>query len=322
VSGERWFEALGPIAREACLTVRPPYPVDVVLFYLARWCQKESRQDRPDTVSLDRAQLRESAEKIARNLTADGATIERLLAGDRDAITELRRELLASAVRGGGGGQADEYADEARQKVLEVLLTGTRPSRAIEELEHGPEGPGNEYVFVSPFSFWARSVVKNLVTDAQRKLARERQGPPSPPPRKPPALDRELLRRAHHALPDLLAAIRELPPAQRAAMAASLGRHDLDELVRDRLHELAPDLFSELGPRRFSSDDEIAEHLGSTARRVASNRSEARRRLSDSDPLWELLLDSLLPHRSTRGARRARKRKDPRAASSAARLEG
>lgn len=310
MSGQRWFDPLRSFCND-----------EVALFYLARWCQKETGIGEPDLGSVDESDLRETAGKIARNLAEDGARVERLLAGDRDAIAELWRELLASAARGGGGGQAGEYADDAQQKILEVLLTGTRPSRAIQELRGGPEGPGNEYVFVSPFSFWARSVVKHLVTDAQRKLARERRGPASRPRAKPRALDSALLKRAHDALPDLLQAIGELPPAQRAAMTASLGRRDVDDTVRKRLHELAPDLFSELGPVRFASDSEIAAHLGSTPRRVASNRSEARRRLVEGEPLWELLLDALLPHRSTRGSGTAGKGEGRRAASPAARSE-
>src|SRR5439155_6942191 len=134
---------------------------DVALFYLARWCQKQTKTSEPDLGSFDQSDLRETAGKIARNLAEDGARVERLMAGDVEAFAELRRELLASAAPGAGP-RAAEFADEARQKILEVLLIGTHPSHAVEELRAGPEGPTNEYVFVSPFSFWAKRVVKNL----------------------------------------------------------------------------------------------------------------------------------------------------------------
>jgi hypothetical protein len=47
----------------------------------------------------------------------------------------------------------------------------------------------------------------------------------------------------------------------------------------------------------------MAERLCSTPRRVAANRSLARRKLAERDARWELLLDQLLPHASTRPIR-------------------
>jgi hypothetical protein len=306
---ERWFDALRPLCRD-----------EVVLFYLARWCQKKMKSAVPALDSLDESDLRDAAQNIARNLAEDGPMVERLLAGDRAALADLWRELLASTAPLAPA-QAGEFADEGRQKIIEILLTGTRPSEAIEELRNGPEGPGNEYVFASPFSFWAKRVVKNLVYDKGREISRDHEGPPVPPRRRSRPLDRALLRRAHDALPDLLEAIRELPPAQRATMSASLVRREVDELVRERLLELGPDLFSGLAESRFSSDREIAEHLGSTPRRVASNRSEARRKLVKGEPLWKLLLDALLPHRSTGPRAAARKGRRRRIARSVSRSE-
>jgi hypothetical protein len=43
--------------------------------------------------------------------------------------------------------------------------------------------------------------------------------------------------------------------------------------------------------------------LGTTARRLAANRSVARCKLAPQDPRWELLLDELMPHASTVGPR-------------------
>lgn len=295
--GGPWFEVLRGACEEACRAVDVPFEVDVALFYLARWCQKKSGEMEP---RVDQRELREAAEKIARNLTADSTTVERLVDGDAVAWTDLRRLLLASARRRGGD-RADEYADEALQKIAVVLLTGTAPSRAAERLREGIEGPRNEYVFHAPFSNWARTVVINLIVDEQRRSARDRRPRPVRAPREGgPHLDHALREKARDALPGLLEAIRELPPVQRSALVLSLWRRDLDRMVVDRLHEIAPDLFSGAGSRLLSSDHEIADRLGTTPRRVAASRSVARRKLARRDPLWELLLDVLLPHRSTR----------------------
>jgi hypothetical protein len=290
-----WFEPLEPLCRRACPQSKPG-TVDVVLFYLARWCQKKARTLEPRVGSFEKEALRETAERIARHLAEDGPRVERLLTEDSSQVwTELRRELFASARSRVPEAAAYEHAQEAVQKIAEVLLTGTPPSQAAAQLEAGPDGPGNEYVFDSPFSNWARTVVINLIRDRWREEARRRP----PEASKAPRLDRELVERARAALPHLLQAIRELPPKQRTVMILSLNRRDLDHAVRKRLHKLAPDLFSEAGAL-VSSDTEIAERLGSIPRRVTANRSAARRKLAKRDPAWALLLDILLPHRSTR----------------------
>lgn len=293
-SGTSWLEGLGPISKQACLALQAPPRPDVVLFYLARWCQKKQLE-----VDADEDELRAAAGKIAHNLAADGPLVDRLVAGDAAAWTDVRGLLLASA-RPRAGGQAAELADEALQKIAVTLLTGTPPSRAAEQLRLGPEGPRNEYVFQSPFAFWARAVAINLTVDEQRRVAREREGVPPTGPREGPPLDRALLAQAAGALPGLVAAIRELPDAQRSVMVLSLLRRDLDETVRNRLRELAPDLFSPPDQELPGSDHDIAERLGTTPRRVAANRSVGRRKLARHDPLWALLLDVLLPHRTTR----------------------
>jgi hypothetical protein len=242
-----------------------------------------------------------------RNLAGDGDRVDRLVAGDADAWTELRRLLFASACARAGPA-AGEYADEALQKIAVVLLTGTPPSRAAAQLVEALEGPRNEYVFTSPFPFWARAVVINLIVDDKRRQAREREAPPVGATHKLPSLDAATLQRAHEALPGLLDAIRELPRVQRSVMVWTLSRRDLDPVVSERLRELAPDLFAETlyeaGAADESavpaSDHDIAKALGSTPHLVAANRSVARVRLAARDPLWKLLLDVLLPHRSTR----------------------
>ncbi len=228
--------------------------------------------------------------------------MDRLVAGDAGAWTELRRLLYASACPRADAAAGD-YADEALQKIAVVLLTGTPPSRAAAQLAEAVEGPRNEYVFTSPFPFWARAVVINLIVDDTRRRAREREAPPVHSTAKPPSLDAATLEAAHESLPCLLDAVRELPRVQRSVMVWTLARSDLDPEVTERLRGLAPDLFAETGDGAASSDADIAKRLGTTARLVAANRSAARCKLAARDPHWKLLLDVLLPHRSTRATR-------------------
>ena len=295
-----WLEALRPVCKRACVEAGSPKKTDVVLFYLARWCQKKAKQNEPDLTATGDDALHDAAARTVRNLEADGRRIDRLVAGDADALSELERLLLASA-RPRAKEAAPEYAQEALQKICIVLLTGTPPSRAADALRQGPRGPANEYVFQSPFEFWARAVVIRLVIDAHRRAAREGRGPSPPASEKGASrLDSAFLKEAHDQLPALLEAIRALPPGQRLALTLALCHPDVDELVREHLHELAPDLFEKCGGRLFASDGEIAEHLGTTRQSITSNRSLGRRALAEQDSRWEALLDHLLPHKSTR----------------------
>ena len=305
--GGSWHERLRPLCAHACDLAGSSGPVGTVRFFVARWCQKETGVPQPDIAALDQDLLADIAARVVRNLDDEGARVDRLVAGDAGAWTELRRLLFASACARAGPA-AGEYADEALQKIAVVLLTGTPPSRAAAQLVEALEGPRNEYVFTSPFPFWARAVVINLIVDDKRRQAREREAPPVDATHKLPSLDAATLQRAHEALPGLLDAIRELPRVQRSVMVWTLSRRDLDPVVSERLRELAPDLFAETlyeaGAADESavpaSDHDIARAFGSTPHLVAANRSVARVRLAARDPLWKLLLDVLLPHRSTR----------------------
>jgi hypothetical protein len=292
-----WFEPLRPVCKEACLAAGSPYPVDVVLFYLARWCQKTSGNAVPDPTDEEPGKLREVAGMIARNLAEDGGLVTRLVEGDAEALSELRL-LLYRTLRARAEPAAEHLADEALQKVAEVLLTGAPPARAAERLLAGPEGPGNEFIFASPFPNWARRVATNLAVDEHRREARMPRI--RPPGGRVPPLDRARLIEARDALPSLVQAIRELPPVQHDVMVASLCRADLDEVLWERLQEIAPDLFPNPSKPSPRSDEDIARRLGTTARLVAANRSAARRKLAKRDRRWALLLDFLLPHRSTR----------------------
>jgi len=296
-----WFEPLRPVCKKACVEAGSGYPVEVALFYVARWCQKTAGDPTPDLQALGERQVRETAERVVRNLAEDGERVTRLVEGDAEALTDLRRLLLRSLQSRGEPAAADR-ADEALQKVSEVLLIGTPPAGAPAGLRQGPRGPGNEFVFTSPFLNWARTVAKNVAVDEHRREARARTSRLPAPKRGTPPIDGARLRAARDALPAMVAAIRDLPPVQHAVMVASLCRGDIDEVVRERLHQIAPELFPDPADRSLSSDRDIADHLGTTPKLVTANRSVARRRLS-RDPRWALLLDFLLPHRSTRPAR-------------------
>jgi hypothetical protein len=306
--GASWQELLRPLCREACDVAGSDASVETVLFFVARWCQKETGDTEPDVAALDDGHLAEIAALVVRNLDDEGARVDRLVAGDAGAWTELRRQLHLSA-HPRVGAAAGEYADEALQKIAVVLLTGTAPSRVAQRLAtDGIIGPRNEYVFTSPFSFWARRVIINLIVDDARRRAREREAPQPRASYKPLRLDAAALERAYAALPALLDAVRELPPVQRSVMAWTLARSDLDPAVTECLHEIAPDLFGMSGDGAgtspaVASDADIAARLGTSTRLVAANRSAARCKLAARDPVWTFLLDVLLPHRSTRPAR-------------------
>jgi hypothetical protein len=282
--GGPWFEALRPVCEAACAKAREPR-VDAVLFYAARWCQKQTGEPQPQLAHLDEAALGDVVARIARNLVADGERVDRLVAGDRDEWTRLRRLLLASAAPRSGQ-RAGEHADEAVQKIAVVLLTGTTPSRAVERLSEGPEGPRNEYIFTSPFENWSRTVVINHVIDEARR-ARRGQRLRERADTKTPQQEARTLLLAEDSLASLLRAIAALPSVQRSVMLASLCRRDLDESLHQRLHQLGPDLFAH-GDHLPSSDGEIAEALGTTPHRLAANRSAARRKLARRDPMWGL----------------------------------
>ncbi len=248
-----WHELLRPLCADACAVAGSGAGVETVLYFVARWCQKETGAAEPDVAALDQDSLADIAARVVRNLDDDGARVDRLVAGDAGAWTELRRLLCASAYSRVAAA-AGEYADEALQKIAVVLLTGTPPSEAAAQLAAPIEGPRNEYVFTSPFPFWARVVVINLIVDDKRRQAREREAPPVHAAPKALCLDAATLERAHKALPALLDAVRELPPVQRAVMVWTLARRDLDPVVTERLRELAPDLFGGAGDGAGAGD--------------------------------------------------------------------
>jgi hypothetical protein len=298
-----WYDPLRPVCQEAVDVAKSGADVEVVLFYVARWCQKRTQGDvQPDPAVFDAGVLTDVAAKVVRNLDDDGERVERIVAGDKAAWHELFSLLYGSAYKRVGE-SAIQYAEEARQKIAWILLTGTPPSRAAEKLANGLEGSEREYVFTSPFSFWTCRVLINMIVDEWRRILKERKGfQPTAPKQQPTPLDRELIRRAFASLPSLFDAIRGLGPVQRSVMVSTLAGGNGDPDLREHLHTLAPDLFSEAGDEELSSDREIAEHLGTTPHLVAANRCAARVKLARRDLLWALLLDALMPHKSTRSA--------------------
>jgi DNA-directed RNA polymerase specialized sigma24 family protein len=325
-----WYRPLYKLATEAFNEHPSPYGVEAVLFYLARRCQKKAQRTglagdakAPDLGSFDKKKLAEVADAIAANLAADGKWVEVLHAPNQAQIEQLREELWVAAGRYRGG-NADDLVDEALQKVVTTIVTGTNPlcSRCMIAAGHlarpgRPEcrgcrrklevdGPANEYVFQAPFQAWARTIVRHLILDEIRRGKLRRQGwrwrlflidealdarSLYADPRLDRVLDRVLMR--------LLEAIEQLPPRQRAVMIKSLCRADVDDLIHRRLHRLRPDLFGGGDDhRRFESDGEIGTDLETTASNVASNRSAARKKLVERNNSWREILNVLLPQAS------------------------
>jgi hypothetical protein len=289
----------------------------VVLFYLARWCQKEARTLKPDLGEFSDEELADTAQNIAANLRRDGERIELLVAKNGDEWTKLLRELVACTSRHAPSGRAADLAGDALLKVTKVLLGGTKPSCASCRLNGNapqrPEcercsrkrcidGPSNEYVFQSPFAGWAGTIANNIVCDCWRRGLQKPK--PLRSKRTPRRSKGGWCKEMEADLPALLEAIDRLAGRkQRSVMVLSLSRSDIDPKAYKPMRRLAPPkLFSEVGSERFESDKAVAEHLESTPRRVGSNRSAARRKLCEQNPRWEVLLDVLLPHSSTRRA--------------------
>jgi len=200
-----WYEPLREYARKASKKHPSCYGEDAVLFYLARWLQKEAHKRKlgPLSVQLDlnlrgklgsesvqfkpnsfgKKKLTEVADNIASNLAADGERVEGVFTLNQEEYDKLRNALIVYARRYGVG-KADQYADDALLKILPIVLTGTRPScagckigcrrRELPECagckrELGVDGPSNEYIFFQgPFLAWALAVLRHLIADDAR----------------------------------------------------------------------------------------------------------------------------------------------------------
>jgi hypothetical protein len=289
----------------------------VALFCLARWCQKQVKALEPDLGKFSDEELACVARNIASNLRRDGERVELLLARDGDEWTKLWRELFESVSHLAPRDVAEDLTGDALLKVIQTLATGTKPSCARCRLdgdvprrpecadcshERGVRGPGNEYVFASPFAAWARTIARNIVFDWYgRELVQDDPASSSGPDEEPDATG--LRNQLMAVLLSLLEAIRGLPNKQRAAIVASFCRTDIDPEAYERLRSLAPDLFEQFGAGLFESDKDIAARLGTKIHLVRANRSVARRGLCEQDPRWELLLEFFMPHHSTKQAR-------------------
>src|SRR5437879_6597808 len=64
--GGLWFEALRPVCEAACAQAAR-HPVEVVLFYAARWCQKRTRESEPNLAGLDEEAMADAAARVVRN---------------------------------------------------------------------------------------------------------------------------------------------------------------------------------------------------------------------------------------------------------------
>jgi len=316
-----WYEPLRSYAKKTSKE-HPSYEEDVVLFYLARRCQKEAHRGEtppPDLSQFEEKKLARVSGEIARNLAADAGQVEEVFSLNQRKYDELKLALLRyathCAVR-----NAEQYADEALLKALPLVTAGTRPScagcklgcrRRMRpecigcKLEPGLRGPSNEYVFQASFLAWMLRIIRNLIADDARRrelllrrrwdlvLADEERCASSSF-----AID---ARRdeAYAVVKEMLQWVGTLPAMQRSVMALSMCRADVDDVVHDQLHRLAPELLGEvIRHRRFASDREIAGQLGTTPGNIATTRGIARMKAATIDPRWGEILDFILPHRS------------------------
>lgn len=320
-----WYEPLRAYTKERSKE-HPSYEEDVVLFYLARWCQKKAHKSEPDEATpppdlrlFGEKKLAEVAGEITRNLAADAGQVEDVFTLDQRKYDELKLALIRyakhCAVR-----NAEQYADEALLKALPLVTAGTRPScagcklgcrRRMRpeclgcKLEPGLRGPSNEYVFQTSFLAWILTIIRHLSADDARRrelllrrkwdlIVAEEAGYASPLPDIDAHRDE-----AYDVVEGMLKRIAKLPFMQRSVMALSMCRTDVDDAVHEQLHGLAPRLLGKaIRHRRFASDRDIAAHLGISPRNVATTRGIARKKLATIDPRWGEILDYILPHRS------------------------
>jgi len=320
-----WYEQLRDYTKETSKK-HPSYEEDVVLFYLARWCQKKAHKSEPDAATpppdlrlFGEKKLTEVAGEITRNLAADAGQVENVFTLDQRKYDALKLALLRyakhCAVR-----NAEQYADEALLKALPFVTAGTRPScagcklgcrRRMRpeclgcKLVPGLRGPSNEYVFQTSFLAWLLAVIRNLIADEarQRELLLKRSWDlllDHEARQASPLSDIDEHRdEAYDVVEEMLQWVRNLPSMQRSVMVLSMCRADVDDVVHDELHRRAPRLLGgATRHRRFASDRDIAAHLGTTPGNIATNRGIARMKAAKIDPRWGEILDRILPHRS------------------------
>jgi hypothetical protein len=80
-------ELLRPLCAEACAVAASDAPVETVLFYVARWWQKESGATESDVAAFDQDHLADIATRVVCNLDEDGARVDRLVVSDAGART-------------------------------------------------------------------------------------------------------------------------------------------------------------------------------------------------------------------------------------------
>ena len=299
--------------------IRPRYKADAVAYCLERLYVKgrlKGRDAEPELI--------EAAQQIVANQAKYGEIVERAREGDPLALEEIltlaaettHDELKShrrttrertSSVNDDGLNQydpfvdnihksADDYAQDAAMRIMEILVSTPSPGRATS----GAEGVAGDYVFFSPFDRWVRAIARNTVradysSAARRRAAQARRD-----------YHMHLLESMRRDLATLLDAMLDLAPVQRGVMAATLSGTHLEPEARRILREVAPDaLIPDEQPTEFLNDRAIATFLGLPgASAVSSARGAARAKLhaigERHGHRWHELLELLMPHGSPR----------------------
>src|ERR1039457_6155251 len=74
--GSSWHELLRPLCADALVAAGSDTPVEIVLFFVARWCQKETGVCEPNVATIDQGHLADVSARVVRNLDDDGARVD------------------------------------------------------------------------------------------------------------------------------------------------------------------------------------------------------------------------------------------------------
>jgi len=263
-------------------------------WYLRTWARLSARDGVP---RLDRGELRGGATFIATHLARDGERLDALIRLDANAwlyaITEIRKAL----------GARSSILDTAIESVLLSIMASITPAEAAAKDQPAMDQPLPDtppYLFLSSIDDWIRLLtVRALVDDDVRRSGSSLNADSA----------RVIRERGRSIAVRLVEEIAKLPRLQREAVALSAWRSDrpwLKEMLLDLARGASLDIsIKELFPleiyESLDSDREIAAYITGEAERgganVAANRSVARRKLVEANPMFGPLLSSMLPYR-------------------------
>jgi hypothetical protein len=271
------------------------------------------------------AALRDHTHEVARHLEAWGATITGLK--QREAKEwELLRIQMEKALSYYHCQQEALKADALQEALLKIfgLLSKVVTGRRLEETEDmvalvlsTQSSLTNIYDFSSPFYAFAKRIARNELISQLRKVNRQPiyslsledmvnilpSVPPPPLPEEGKAAFEAQLLQLKIDLTRLLELIPTyLTPKPRQVVCQTLAAqpHFWQALALTGLavpHDFPP-------PSDFSTDTEIAAALGIDENSVRANRSQAKKRVQELDPVLGLLLERFITRRGGNGRSR------------------